>query len=153
LKIGYFGSLKTHYIKEGIEQYRKWLKPYGKYELVAFPSGGDINRFSNQDIIERERDFLFKRLKKDDYLILMDSGGENLSTESLACFLKRAADEGVTLFFLIGGYLGVDIKVKQRADRMISISGFTLTHEVALLLLYEQLYRTAKINRGEKYHY
>ena len=77
--------------------------------------------------------------------------------EPLEAFSKKIAVRLLTgksdLTFLIGGAFGLSAFVRKRADLRLSFSSMTFTHQMVRLLLYEQIYRAFKINRGEKYHW
>ncbi len=153
MKIGYLGSLKTKFVKEGIEQYRKWLTPYGKYELIGLPSGGDRNRLPKKTILEHEAKSVLRFVRDEETLILLRPDGLQRDTEQFADFVDCRIREAKGIVFLVGGYLGFGEDVLRREDHSLSLSLLTFTHEIALLLLFEQLYRSARILRGEKYHY
>ena len=85
---------------------------------------------------------------------MLDVKGKLLSSEALAKELASLALQGQSdLTFLIGGAFGLSPAVRDRADLRISFSPMTFTHQMVRLLLYEQIYRAFKINRGEKYHW
>ncbi|HNR62596.1 MAG TPA: 23S rRNA (pseudouridine(1915)-N(3))-methyltransferase RlmH [Thermotogota bacterium] len=153
MRIGYIGSLKTKFVKEGIEQYRKWLTPYGKYELIGLPSGGDRNRLPKKTILENEARSVSRFVRDEETLILLRPDGLQMNTEQFADFVDRRIHEPKPIVFLVGGYMGFGEAVLGREDFSVSFSLLTFTHEIALLLLFEQLYRIARILRGEKYHY
>lgn len=152
MKIAYFGSLKTGFIKSGVERYYKWLNPYVKLSLLALKSGGDINREQAEQIQKREADTLFRKINNEE-LIILDEGGDELSSKGFASFIRNKLITSGELFFAIGGYTGFHDDVKRSASKTISLSRMTFTHEMALLLLVEQIYRSMKIIKGEKYHY
>ena len=152
MKIAYFGSLKTKFVKSGVERYCKWLKPYIKLSLLELKSGGDINREQAEIIQKREATALLKKIKNEE-LILLDECGEALTSRGLASFIKSKQITSRELVFAIGGYTGFHDEVKQSSLKTIALSRMTFTHEMALLLLVEQIYRSMKIIKGEKYHY
>ncbi|MFW6262949.1 MAG: 23S rRNA (pseudouridine(1915)-N(3))-methyltransferase RlmH [Thermotogota bacterium] len=152
MKIAYFGSLKTQFVKSGIERYCKWLNPYVKLSLLELKSGGDINREQVEQIQKKEASALMKRIKNEE-LIVLDEGGEKLSSIEFATLIKNRQITSLEPFFAIGGYTGFHQEVKQSASKVLSLSKMTFTHEMALLLLIEQIYRSMKIIKGEKYHY
>ena len=152
MKIAYFGTLKTRFIKSGVERYCKWLNPYVKLSLMELKSGGDINREQTELIQKREADQLFKKIKNEE-LIILDEGGDEFSSVGFASFIRNKQITSSELFFAIGGYTGFHDELKRRASKTISLSRMTFTHEMALLLLVEQIYRAMKIIKGEKYHY
>jgi|SRR6056297_2544146 len=152
IKIAYFGALKTRFIKSGVERYCKWLNPYVNISLIELKSGGDINREQVETIQKRESVLLLKKLKNE-ALIILDEGGVEFSSKEFAAMIRNKQITSSELFFAIGGYTGFHDKVKKSASKMISLSRMTFTHEMALLLLIEQIYRSMKIIKGEKYHY
>ncbi len=87
------------------------------------------------------------------WTIALDAGGKMLSSEALAAEVRRLTDEWPhPVAFLIGSELGLDAEVGRRARRRLSLGPMILGHQLARLVLYEQLYRAISINRGIKYH-
>ena len=152
MKIAYFGSLKTAFVKSGIERYQKWLKPYTKLNVIALKSGGDLNRDTKIEIQRREADSLLKQVK-DEELIILEERGKNLSSVEFSDMINEAQINSRELMFAIGGYTGFHADIKRSSYKKISLSRMTFTHEMALLVLIEQIYRSMKILKGEKYHY
>ena len=92
-------------------------------------------------------------MPQDAYLIVLDVGGTELSSEELSAKIDRLAVEGQShIAFLIGGPFGLADEVRRRADLRLSFSHFTLPHQLIRLFLVEQIYRAFKIGRGEPYH-
>ena len=81
---------------------------------------------------------------------LAEEGALYTSTEFAAELLQL---QGKPVIFVIGGSYGLSEAVKARADQLLSLSPFTFTHEIARMLLYEQLYRAVSINTGSGYHH
>ncbi len=80
--------------------------------------------------------------------------GEPLASEKLAQRLNSLGVSGRShVAFVLGGSLGLSPEVLERADAVVSFGPITLPHTLARVVLLEQLYRAAKINRGEKYHW
>lgn len=122
-------------------------------ELVAEYAGRVAHYLPIAVLPCRDDAAALKRIEPADVLILLDERGKQLSSEGLAEFLSGHANRGTKrLCFFIGGPDGAGDEVKQRADLIISLSRMTLPHELALVLLLEQLYRACSINRGEPYH-
>ena len=110
--------------------------------------GGDAERVKRA---EGER--ILQQVADGMELVALTRGGSAWSSTELAARLDRAAVEarpGVA--FAIGGALGLSDDVLQRAVRQLQLSSFTLPHELARLLLAEQLYRAGTISRGQPYH-
>ena len=89
-----------------------------------------------------------------DALFLLDERGRQWTSEELSSRLyeKIALGQG-KLIFLIGGPYGTSKELQARADMLLSLSKMTFTHEMALLLMAEQIYRAAMIHSGSKYHH
>jgi 23S rRNA (pseudouridine1915-N3)-methyltransferase len=86
-------------------------------------------------------------------VVLMDPGGREMSSEQFARFLEATMNGtrgGLT--FVVGGHLGVDDGIRDLADHSIALSRMTLTHEMARLVMVEQIYRALSIIRGGRYH-
>ena len=103
--------------------------------------------------MEKEGDKLLKAVSDSDCVILLDTEGIAFSSEELAAWLQNKMVQGTSHFyFMIGGPYGNGENIKKRADLKISIGSMTFTHQMARLILFEQLYRAMKINRHEPYH-
>jgi len=137
------GRTKEAFIREGIERYIRFLKPYAKVELVEVRSG----RGSPREVIEKESVALLKAagLK----FFLFDRGGREFTSEEFAEFLRDLSQ----VDFVIGGVYGVSKELKERAGLLMSLSRLTFTHELSRLILFEQLYRAMTIIHGKGYHY
>lgn len=105
------------------------------------------------EALEREADGIIARIPKSAVSVALDERGEAMSSPELAQWLERSATAGRSHFaFIVGGPNGLSRRVKDKADRCLRLSRLTLTHEMARLLLLEQLYRAMSIWRGEPYH-
>ena len=109
---------------------------------------------SEVDLKQKEGEIILGLLKKDDYLILLDERGKQLSSEGLAEFIQQRANESQkNIIFLIGGAFGVSKEVMNRANYKWSLSQLVFPHQIVRMLLAEQVYRACSINRNEKYHH
>jgi 23S rRNA (pseudouridine1915-N3)-methyltransferase len=109
---------------------------------------------SELDLKKKEGAIILNWLEPDDYLVLLDERGKNITSTELATFLQKKADVGTKkIVFLIGGAFGVDPTVQQRAQFTWSFSKLVFPHQLVRLLLAEQLYRAGTILKNEKYHY
>ncbi len=112
-----------------------------------------IERLSLHEIRDREAVQLLARLDDRDFCLALDRSGADFNSEQFAAKLNQWLQNGRrTLTFIIGGPLGLGDAVLRRADEKISLSRFTLAHELALVVLLEQVYRAFSILHGEKYH-
>jgi len=84
--------------------------------------------------------------------VACDERGTAMTSADFAAWLGRLRDTGGAVSFIIGGAFGLDAAVRARATRVLSVAPWTLPHEMARLVLTEQLYRAGTILRGEPYH-
>lgn len=101
---------------------------------------------------EREGERLLSRVPAGCRVICCDPGGEPMSSEQFAHWLTTAREAARDVAFVIGGAHGLSQAVLQRAERRLLLAPWTLPHELARLVLAEQLYRAGTITRGEPYH-
>lgn len=150
------GKIKEKWMRQGIEEYLKRLSPMAKVEILS----PDEERMPEnpspalkEKVMEKEGDKLLKYLKDEDFLILLDLKGKPVTSEGLAEILQKKMVAGTShFFFMIGGPYGNGENIRKRADLKISISAMTFTHQMARLILAEQVYRAMKIIRHEPYH-
>lgn len=139
---------------EGADDYLKRLRRYFPVEVVEVPEE-DLNRRSPAEVLSSEATKLLKRLPEGAHAVVLDrERGRKLSSEDLARNLEDLGLSGTShVVFVLGGPLGLASEVLRKADSLFSFGDITLPHALARVVLLEQLYRAAKINRGEKYHY
>jgi len=115
----------------------------------------DMNRRSRDEVLSAEGQRILDRLPKEAYVISLDrEKGKQLSSETLAQKLEGLGISGRShVAFVIGGALGLSPEVVRRSHAIWSFGEVTLPHALARVVLLEQLYRAAKINRNEKYHW
>ena len=149
-----FGKAHEPYVKSGIEEFTKRLNHYFKTEWILIPTPKNTGMLSELDLKKKEGAIILDWLGPDDYLVLLDERGKNITSIELATFLQKKADIGTKkLVFLIGGAFGVDPTVQQRAQFTWSLSRLVFPHQLVRLLLAEQLYRAGTILKNEKYHH
>ena len=136
------GKPALGYAKTGVAEYLKRLTRYGTYDLKHIKDG------SSQDVSSRLRAASDGTLR-----IVMDERGESLTTSQLTQKIQQWEMHGVKrASYLIGASDGHTQKLRNDADLIWALSPLTLQHELALVVLLEQLYRVATIQRGEPYH-
>lgn len=156
MKIACWSVGKSHdpYVKAGIAEFTGRLNRYYKTEWTILPVPKQAGMLSEIDLRKKEASLILDWLSKDDYLILLDEKGKQLSSPNLANLIQQRANESVKqIVFLIGGAYGVDQTVKQRAQFVWSLSELVFPHQLVRLILVEQLYRAATILKNEKYHH
>ncbi len=147
------GKIKARWLQDGLEFYLKKLGNYYQVKLQQTKAAkGNVKK--RQEIVEKEGAFLKRAVPQGCYKIALDLHGKSLSSEELAFMLKNREEQGSRrLAFIIGGAYGLSQAVLQDCDFSMSLSRLTFTHEMARLILMEQLYRAATINAGSPYHH
>jgi 23S rRNA (pseudouridine1915-N3)-methyltransferase len=128
------------------EHYLERLSHFVRTEVV------EVRDSPSRDRIELESTSLLSKITNKDYVVLLDIRGEPISSPSLAVKISEWQNRSVgPIVFVIGGAEGVSPTVAERADIRLSLSFLTFTHEMARVLLLEQLYRAFTIIRGFPY--
>ena len=156
MKILFWSVGKAHeaYVKAGVEDFTRRISRYYKTEWDILPVPKNAAMLSEMDLKKKEGETILEWLQKDDYLVLLDERGNQLSSEGLAGFLQARANESTRqLVFLIGGAFGVDEAVFKRANFTWSLSQLVFPHQLVRLILAEQVYRACTILKNEKYHH
>jgi len=107
---------------------------------------------SVERVKEREGLRLSERIPERAQKVACESGGKSLSSAEFAEFLRQARDDDRDLAFVIGGAFGLGANVASKSTMKLSLAPWTLPHEIARLVLVEQIYRAGTIVRGEPYH-
>lgn len=148
-----------HYISRGrcgwadlaAKDYVKRMNRYGAFQEVQHKPDAAGDRTTAQ---RKEADRLLSRLGTRDRLFVIDERGRDVRSEDLAAILEAAALDGVQqLAFAIGGPYGHHESLRQRSHETLRLSSLVLNHQVARVLLLEQLYRGWTILRNEPYHH
>jgi len=155
LKINLYcvGSIKEKYLQDAINEYIKRLSKFAKVEII------EMNESKLQDnnieaTIKQEGENFLKRLKKEEYLMILDLHGKEIDSVEFSEEIKSLKDKGVSpINFFIGGTFGISDEVRKRANFKLSLSKMTFTHQFTRLLILEQIYRAFKIINNEQYHH
>jgi 23S rRNA (pseudouridine1915-N3)-methyltransferase len=148
------GKNNEPYVKSGVEDFTKRISNYFKVEWNIIPVPKNAGMLSELDLKKKEGEMIMEWLRTDDYLVLLDERGKQLSSEGLADFiLARTNESKKNLVFLIGGAFGVDDMVFESANFKWSLSQLVFPHQLVRLILAEQIYRACTIIRNEKYHH
>ena len=156
MKIHCWSIGKNHepYVKDGVDAFTQRLGNYYPVQWNIIPTPKNAGMLSEMDLKKKEGEIVLEWLQKDDFLVLLDNRGKQLSSEELASFIQSKANNSVkNLVFLVGGAYGVDDSIFQRANYKWSLSNLTFPHQLVRLILVEQLYRACTILRNEKYHH
>lgn len=151
------GKLNAAYFAAGVAEYQKRLAGFCNFRILELPEAAiaDKNASDRQigKALQKEGEAILRSVRKGAYLVALCVEGKQISSEELASLLAQRASSGAgDMAFVIGSSHGLDDKVKQAAQAKISLGRITLPHQLARLVLTEQLYRACTINAGMKYH-
>ena len=153
IKVLAVGKIKEKFTKEAISEFEKRLSSYCSFSVVEIPAEPILDDNSYEKYKEVEGQKILANIKQESYVITLEIGGKSLSSEEFAKKIKNISSEGINeLIFVIGGANGLSEEVSKRADFKLSFSKMTFTHQMARLMLVEQIYRAFKILSGENYH-
>jgi 23S rRNA (pseudouridine1915-N3)-methyltransferase len=145
------GRLKERYWQDAAAEYLKRLKPYARVEIVEVPDQ-DVTA-DEPRALAAEAVTIARVLPEGAPVVTLDIGGKARSSEQLAEWIEQMGTSGKShIAFVIGGAAGLHADVRERADECISLGPMTLPHQLARVVLLEQLYRAFRIIRGEPYH-
>ena len=146
------GKVKEPYFREAIEEYTKRLGPYVKLsfqELKPEPFHGEGDKLKAKKA-EGERLSAFLEKRSESHVIILDEQGKKYSSTAFARHLENISQ---SIIFVIGCSLGVDSRVTEQYRNIISLSEMTFPHEMARMVLVEQIYRAVTILKEKEYHY
>ncbi|MDD3852394.1 MAG: 23S rRNA (pseudouridine(1915)-N(3))-methyltransferase RlmH [Syntrophomonadaceae bacterium] len=150
------GRMREKYFNDGIAEYLKRLTRYCKIEIVdgleekTSPRAGEAEI---EQIMHREGERILALINPGELLIAFDSKGQMMNSEEFARHINDWNNSGRSrVNMIIGGSHGLSPLVKKRADLIISMGKMTLPHQMAVLVLTEQIYRAFRIIKGEPYH-
>ena len=149
------GKLRERYWREAADEYKKRLSRFGRIEEIEVadkPEPANASAADEMRILREEGADLLKRIRPDDVVIALCIEGKAMTSPDLARALAQEEGSGRRVVFVIGGSLGLAPEVIARAQRKLSFSPMTFPHQLARVMLLEQVYRACKINAGERYH-
>ena len=156
IKVYAIGKIKENYLKIGIDDYLKKIKPYSQIEIVEVNDEPIPNNPNNSEIEiakNKEGEKVLQLIKSSEYLIGLDLNKKELESPAFAEYLnKKMENAGASISFVIGGSYGLSNELKNRCNDSISLSKMTFLHQMTRLILLEQIYRAFKILRNETYH-
>ncbi|MCQ2458586.1 MAG: 23S rRNA (pseudouridine(1915)-N(3))-methyltransferase RlmH [Clostridia bacterium] len=150
------GRMKEKPYRQMADEYLKRLQRYGKYEEIEIPDLAEPVNTSpaiEEQIKEKEGAAILQRIRPGDHVIAMTIPGKAYDSPGLSERLTALRSAGASrIVFVIGGSLGLGRNVLDRADEEMTMSRMTFPHQLARVMLLEQLYRSEKIAAGERYH-
>ncbi len=153
VKLLMVGKTRENFIEEGFKMYKKRISHYLAFEDQTLDSLKKTKNLSPLEIKSREGELIFKNLKPQDIVVLLDERGTTCDSTGFADFIQKQMNKGARqLVFLIGGAYGFSEEIYQRANYKISLSKMTFSHQIIRLIFAEQFYRAMTILKNEPYH-
>lgn len=155
VKIIALGRLKEKYLSAAVEEYSKRLSRYCSLEIAELSPKALPDNPSEAQIaaaLEAEADMIIKAIPQGSRVVALCIEGKQSSSEELSLSLEKAAMSGGSVTYIIGSSFGLANRVKAVADEKMSMSRMTFPHQLARVMLLEQIYRGFKINEGSAYH-
>lgn len=135
-----------------IHRYEERAARYWPLAVVEVREERAASEARGADARDREGERLLVRVESGALVVACDPGGTAMTSEAFASWLQAEREAARSVAFLIGGAFGLSAAVRAAARRQLSLAPWTLPHELARLVLAEQLYRAGTIVRGEPYH-
>lgn len=154
IKLIVVGKLKEKYLRDGCDEYIKRLSKFCSLKIIELDEAR-LSEKPSQKEIDNALSNEAKNISRhcEGYVISMCIEGNQISSEQLADKVETVAVSGYgTITFIIGSSFGIDKSIKELSNYKLSISKMTFTHQVARMILLEQIYRAFQINTNGKYH-
>ena len=149
----FLGKTKESYLAAGIDDFSNRLKRYAQVTIKILKEKKRSAKEADSKIKEEEGQTLLAHIPPSSLVVALERTGRQINSEELAAMLTKWEEQGYrNLTFVIGGPLGLSEEVLQQTNMTLSLSQMTFTHEMARLVLLEQLYRAYTIIAGTGYH-
>lgn len=145
------GHKMPSWIQVGVDEYTKRMPAESRIDLIELKPEDRVSR-AIPKVLSLEASRIKASIPKGAELIVLDERGTMVKTTELAAWLRSWMADGVSPCFVIGSADGLDPALKQTAKRTIALSGCTLPHGFARLILVEQLYRAWSLTENHPYH-
>ena len=146
------GKLKERAFLDLENEYLKRLRPFAKMKIVELKEFGYKKEKDAAKARRQEADIILKYLSPGSLVVALDERGKTITTEKFANILRAQSVTGKHIVFVIGSSTGLDEKIKNKANWLLSLSEMTFTHNFSRVLLEEQIYRACTILAGKIYH-
>ncbi|MFQ8749238.1 MAG: 23S rRNA (pseudouridine(1915)-N(3))-methyltransferase RlmH [Faecalibacterium prausnitzii] len=151
------GKLNAKYFAEGVAEYQKRLAAFASFRIVELPEEKIEEKNASDAVVKKALDkegkAILGSVRKGAAIVALCIEGKQISSDELAQFLADRANSGAgDVAFVIGSSHGLSDEVKRAAALKFSMGRITMPHQLARLVLTEQIYRACTINAGMKYH-
>lgn len=148
------GKTENKNLNTCIDDYCKRLKRYIPYKITEMPDVRNAGKLSEKERKEEEGSLILSKITPSDCVVLLDEHGDLPTSMQFSQMISRFMISGrKRILFVVGGPYGFSQRVYDRADKLLSLSKMTFSHEMVRLFFTEQVYRAMTILRGEPYHH
>ncbi|KAB2619174.1 RNA methyltransferase [Pyrus ussuriensis x Pyrus communis] len=146
------GKKRSQGVQLVVDEYIEKLKLYCSVDDVHIRNNPK-NAHDSKAQVDHEDSAVMDLIRSDDWVVLLDERGKDIGSERMAELVGDAGNTGASrLSFCVGGPYGHGKQLRERADVCIKLSSMVLNHQIALVVLVEQLYRSWTILKGQNYH-
>ncbi len=151
-KILWVGKTKEENLKNLIDEYKKRILTMIPLKIIEIEEEKRSKREKDHLSLRKESEKIIEKLNRKEYLIVLSDRGKMMSSSEFSEFLYEITMRNKDICFVLGGPWGLDKQLEERANFLFSLSPMTFPHELARVLLLEQIYRALSIGMGSKYH-
>ena len=152
LRVIWVGKTERGFYQQAVTYYRERIEPFQTLECIEVRSAAHSGRDAGR-AVGKESDAILKRIAPRDSVILLDEKGRQRSSHELAALFNGLSRGGGSLTLVLGGAYGVDERVRVRAEIKLSLSRLTFPHQLARVILLEQIYRSLTLRDGHGNHH
>ncbi len=153
LRLIWVGKTRKGYAAEGVANYLKRIRPLCPLDCVELKPATHSGRAAD-NVREKESDAILKRLTGREAVVLLDERGRQPDSREWAAMLGKLMEISPSATtFVLGGAYGVDERIRSRATEVVSLSRLTFPHQLARVILLEQIYRGLTLLSGHAYHH
>jgi len=151
IEFWYIGKTNEKYLTQGMTIFEKRLSHYCRFKSVCIK---DVKPGqTSEETKHREADLILSKLSSSDLLVLLDETGDMYTSPKFSKMIEKLQlQSSKRIIFLVAGAFGASDLLKKRADKLLSLSLMTFSHQMVRLFFLEQLYRAFTIIKNEKYH-
>ena len=149
------GKLKEQYLRDGCAEYIKRISAFSKVNVIEVAEercGDDPSDSEIKNVIEKEGSRIIAKIPKGSCVIPLCIEGKEYSSPEFSALLEKTSLEHSSVAFIIGGSFGISDEVKALGKIKLSFGKLTLPHQLARMVLLEQVYRAFSISNHSKYH-
>jgi 23S rRNA (pseudouridine1915-N3)-methyltransferase len=144
------GKTKNQSLLSLLEGYKRRVHHFCDLSVIEVKPSEAMDTLQ---VVAKESERLLGRFQSTDYIVILDATGKGVTTEEFTKLIIDRRDHSLkNLVFVIGGHCGLSVQVKTRANLLLSLSKMTLNHELARVILLEQIYRAFCLIHHIPYH-